>query len=120
MKQLKKRWSLIPENIDIILTHGPPFLHGDRTNHISGPNLENQFVGCKELTLRLNKIKPKYHISGHLHEGWGVTKDKQNNNTIFINAATVNSNYQVRDNNQKMYNPPVLFKIKTKSSKVPL
>ena len=107
----KQRWSKIPQNCDIVLTHGPPFLHGDRTNHVSGTQLENQYVGCKELLKRLNQVKPKYHVSGHLHEGWGVSKDKTNDVTTFINASTVDAAYHVKTRSNHMANPPVLFKI---------
>ena len=32
----------------------------------------------------VEKIKPKIHIFGHIHEGYGIYK---NNDTVFINSS---------------------------------
>ena len=111
----KKRWDIIGKDCNIVLTHGPPFLHGDETNAIFTHNkeikLEDRHVGCKQLLKRINEIEPKYHIFGHLHEGYGVTFDKENKNTMFMNASTVTFEYEVLDEQDNMYNPPFLFKL---------
>ena len=55
------QWELIPDNIDILITHGPPIGHGDRC---SGGNR----AGCVDLLFEIqNRIKPKAHIFGHIH-----------------------------------------------------
>lgn len=56
-------WNKIPDDTDILVTHGPPLGFGDLTaarNH----------VGCCELlsTIR-ERVKPKFNIFGHVHEG---------------------------------------------------
>jgi len=87
-------WQQIPQNTDILLTHGPP--HGilDKTY----ANLE---VGCEMLIKKINEIQPKYSIFGHIHEAAGQV---QKNNIHFINASVVNLRYQV-------VNLPVVFEI---------
>ncbi|XP_025832263.1 UPF0046 protein C25E10.12 [Agrilus planipennis] len=79
-----EKWNLIPENVDVLITHTPPVGHGDLT--CSGVR-----AGCVELLNSVQKrIKPKYHVFGHIHEGYGVTTDGK---IIFINATTCDINY---------------------------
>ena len=71
-------WNKIPEDTDILVTHSPPLGYGDL-------NGKNERRGCLELlnTIRF-RVKPKYHIYGHVHGGHGV---RSNGITTFINAA---------------------------------
>lgn len=48
---------------------------------------------------KTERIKPKYHIFGHVHEGYGITK---NEHTTFINASTCDAAYNP-------INPPIVF-----------
>jgi len=82
--EIRAKWDLIPENTDILITHGPPFSHGDQT---SG----GEQVGCTDLLEVIEKIKPKMHVFGHIHEGYGLTR---NESTIFINASICDEFYQ--------------------------
>lgn len=59
-------WELIPDDVDILLTHGPP--HGILDEVPTGMDKN---VGCEELRKRLKTIKPKLHLFGHIHEGYG-------------------------------------------------
>ncbi|KAI6656489.1 Metallophosphoesterase domain-containing protein 1 [Oopsacas minuta] len=90
-----KKWDQIPEDIDVLVTHGPPVGQGDLTK--GGIR-----SGCVELlkTVR-ERVKPRYHIFGHIHEAYGVTTDGY---TTYINASTCNLHY-------KPLNPPVVFDI---------
>jgi Icc-related predicted phosphoesterase len=74
---LAARWAQIPDDTDILVTHGPP--HGilDRTSR-------GQQVGDRELLDRVTQVRPVCHIFGHVHESSGVL-DRQG--TRFINAA---------------------------------
>ena len=54
---------MIPSDTDILVTHTPPVGHGDLC--CSGVR-----AGCVELlTTVQNRVKPKYHVFGHIHEG---------------------------------------------------
>lgn len=83
-EDILKKWQTIPTDIDILMTHGPPVGHGDLTGG-------NNNVGCVELLNTVQKrIKPKFHVFGHIHEGYGVTSDGY---TTFINASTCTRRY---------------------------
>uniref|UniRef100_A0A0N5BLI2 Metallophos domain-containing protein n=1 Tax=Strongyloides papillosus TaxID=174720 RepID=A0A0N5BLI2_STREA len=76
------KWNQIPSNIDILLTHTPPLGHGDFN---SWDKCDGVLAGCAELLNTVEmRIKPKYHVFGHIHQRRGVTT---NGTTIFINAA---------------------------------
>lgn len=90
--QLEKYWSLIPEDTDVLLTHGPPYEILDLT-------YRNCFAGSKSLKEIIQRSKIKYHIYGHIHEAYGIKKD---NNLTFINASICNETY-------KPINKPIIF-----------
>ena len=60
----QKLWSMIPENTDILITHGPPY-------GILDKNYNKMNCGCKPLLEKVMQIKPKLHVFGHIHEGSG-------------------------------------------------
>ena len=61
-----------------------------------------------ETILKLKEKAPKYHIFGHIHDDYGITKEKNNNiDTIFINAAIVTEYYHPK-------NKPILFYLESK------
>lgn len=62
---LREKWALIPDDIDILMTHGPPDGYGDRTSSTRG-------TGCKELRAALDRVAPRLHVFGHIHEDGGV------------------------------------------------
>lgn len=83
-EDILKKWQTIPADLDILMTHGPPVGHGDLTGG-------NNNVGCVELLNTIQKrVKPKFHVFGHIHEGYGVTSDGY---TTFINASTCTRRY---------------------------
>lgn len=91
-EELQRRWSSIPENIDVLITHGPPFGILDKTDR-------GEPVGCELLRAELDRVKPKVHVFGHIHEDYGQFVQ---NETRFINASTCNLQY-------KAVNPAVVI-----------
>jgi Icc-related predicted phosphoesterase len=85
--ELAKKWELIPADTDILITHGPP--HGILDE------VERQYwtenTGCEELLKRVEIIKPRLHVFGHIHCGYG-TKDEFG--VKFVNASTCDEQYQ--------------------------
>lgn len=57
-KQLREKFSFIPKDIDILISHGPPFQIGDMT-----PRGEN--AGSMALKHRIEVVRPKLHVFGH-------------------------------------------------------
>ena len=81
---LRKVWASIPEQTQVLLTHGPP--HGvlDRT-------FDGRLVGCEELSARLAAVRPRLHVFGHIHEGYGQTVRED---TLYLNASVCTLRYQ--------------------------
>ena len=82
--EIRAKWELIPKETDVLITHGPPLGHGDLTSH-------GECVGCADLLESVRQKRPKLHIFGHIHEGYGVM---QNEHTTFINASSCNLQYR--------------------------
>lgn len=75
---------LIPEGIDCLITHEPPAMILDKS---SGAHWGNMAIRNRVL-----KIKPKYHLFGHTHEGYGI---KKIGSTIYSNAALMNDKMEL-------------------------
>ena len=58
-----RKWNLIPEDTDVLITHSPPLGFGD----LCSTGIR---AGCVDLLHSVqNRVKPKYHVYGHIHEG---------------------------------------------------
>ncbi|EGD73264.1 metallophosphoesterase domain-containing protein 1 [Salpingoeca rosetta] len=89
------KWQEIPDDTDVLITHGPPVGHGDLCT-------SGQRAGCVDLLREIQtRVKPKLHVFGHIHEGYGTTTDGQ---TVFVNASTCTFNYRPT-------NPPLVFDV---------
>ena len=108
---IKRYWDLIPEDTDILMTHGPAYgildlcPQGDKLVHL----------GDKDLLEAVQRVKPKLFCFGHIHEGYGlVTIDEDecehtgiavdNIGTIFVNATCMNEIYKPK-------NPPIFVEL---------
>lgn len=80
---LAARWELIPGATDILLLHGPPYSFGDPTPR--GP------VGSPSLLRRIQEVKPKLAVAGHIHAGYGVYEV---GSTTLVNASLLNEDYE--------------------------
>lgn len=83
--EIKDHWDRISMNTDVLITHGPPQGVLDRT--VLGSE-----VGCEELREKLTQLKPRYHIFGHIHEGYGRYRSE---GTEYLNASVLNERYQL-------------------------
>lgn len=84
---IQKHWDKIPADVDILLTHGPPWKIMDQVK--AGPH-----TGSEDLLKTINEIKPPYHFFGHIHEEYGTWS---NGHTRFYNACVLNSDYQLQN-----------------------
>jgi Icc-related predicted phosphoesterase len=82
---IQRHWALIPDDIDVLITHGPVYQTLDLTS--DGKN-----VGCMDLLREVNRIAPKFHICGHIHESYGRIDEAE---TVFLNASVLNAQYQL-------------------------
>lgn len=82
--ELWAKWDQIPNDTDILITHGPP--HG----HLDAPGGRHIHVGCELLRDRVEALRPKIHVFGHIHGGAGYYF---NGHTHFINASVLDERY---------------------------
>lgn len=94
---LRQVWEKIPEDTDVLITHGPPYGILDRTLGYRENPPEN--VGCEDLMRRIEVVKPKYHVFGHIHCNYGI---ETNGETVFVNASNCNERYRA-------VNKPLVF-----------
>lgn len=92
--EIRQHWNLIPPDTDVLITHGPPVGILDFTQN-------GQHAGCEDLLVKIEEVKPKVHIFGHIHEGYG---DININDTRFINASVLNEQYA-------LVNQPIVFEL---------
>jgi len=85
-EELKAKWDLIPTNTDILITHGPAQTYLDT----AGAPYNTPLLGCELLKERIDLIKPKIHVCGHIHGGYGYYF---NGHTHFFNASILNERY---------------------------
>jgi Icc-related predicted phosphoesterase len=81
---IRKFWDMIPAKTDILITHGPPLGILDQTDR-------GEAAGCEDLLEAVHRIKPKLHLFGHIHEGYGM---KEIDGTTFINASIMDIEYR--------------------------
>lgn len=84
-EDIRQHWEKIPLNTDILITHGPPFGILDKTKR-------GELVGCKDILPFIEKIKPKLHVFGHIHEEYGMKKMDE---TVFVNASVLDERYDL-------------------------
>ncbi len=70
----------IPNDVDVLITHCPPFGILDFDN---GTN-----YGSKELLQRVSEVQPKLHLFGHIHNRYGLINSQH---TVFSNASLVDN-----------------------------
>lgn len=98
--EIQRHWDLIPDDTDVLITHGPPQGVLDQ----AAPRQGSDNLGCEMLTQtllsgRLKKVK--LHIFGHIHGGYGMELSK---GIFFANASVVDEAYRVK-------NAPIVFEL---------
>jgi Icc-related predicted phosphoesterase len=81
----------VPTDTNVLITHQPPYGFLDYSANIN--------YGDSKLLQIVLKIKPKYHLFGHIHGAYGIEKSEH---TTFVNSAILSENYQL------MYDPILL------------
>ena len=84
--ELSGKWEAIPDNTDILITHGPAF---GTLDTVTGRPWDS--LGCELLAERIERLRPKIHVCGHIHSGYGYDfKD----GTHFFNASVLDEQYE--------------------------
>ena len=84
---IRRYWDLIPDDLDVLITHGPPYGVLDQ---LYG---KGEHLGCEELLKAVEAKRPRLHVFGHIHSGHGVA---HNEHTRFVNASLLDERYNVR------------------------
>ena len=93
--KIRKHWDLIPDDTDVLITHEPPYGTLDK------PHILAKHAGCQYLLGAVLRIKPRLHIFGHVHGGYGREAAW---NMMLINCAVV-------DNARTLVNPPTVVEL---------
>ena len=72
----------IPEDIDVLITHCPPYGVLDFD--------DERNWGSEELLTAVTKLSPQAHLFGHIHKNHGI---KHIGTTVYSNAAIMNDDY---------------------------
>jgi len=79
--ELAAKWKKIPDRVDVLVTHGPPYGFGDRIEW--GGVIRR--VGCVDLAARVRELAPSLHLFGHIHQDPGVWTEGE---TVYANVTT--------------------------------
>lgn len=91
--KLHTLWATIPDDTDVIVTHGPPKGVLDLAYHKVDNKWLLEYCGCAALLKRIYEVNPKLCCFGHIHDNednlnYG-TRTITFLNTIFSNGAVV-------------------------------
>lgn len=75
---------MIPDGVDILVTHEPPIMILDKSSNIHWGNTS--------LRNRVFQIKPNYHLFGHAHESHGIVQEAD---IVFANGAILDDQYNI-------------------------
>ena len=92
-----RHWDMIPLDTDVLITHGP-------MKGILDMTTRGVSTGCPYLLEKSAEMTNlKLFVCGHIHEAYG--KFEFPDGGVFVNASTLNFNYQVQ-------NKPIVIEIK--------
>ncbi len=86
-------WSKIPNDTDVLITHGPAYNKLDRVMKPVRKDQTKLNLGCPYLANVIEEINPQLHICGHIHSSQGIL-DISEPTTTHINAASLGEDYQ--------------------------
>lgn len=87
---LRERFSAIPDDTDIVISHGPPYGYLDVCQKMITEDTEHLWpvsvhTGSHALMETIERVKPKLVLCGHIHQGRGISK---HDTTLIVNAAS--------------------------------
>jgi len=85
---ISRKWELIPDDTDVLITHGPPFSILDSTE---SSRHYYELVGCRALQKKVKKLDLSAHLFGHVHSVKDIrnsgTKTMHGLKTVFSNGS---------------------------------
>jgi Icc-related predicted phosphoesterase len=99
-EDIKRYWDMIPEDTDVLITHGPPHGICDEAYRV-GYNI-TEHTGCKDLFDATLRIAPKLHIFGHIH---------YSGQTQYVSPKTTYANVSMLNEAYLVWGKPTVFDI---------
>ncbi len=93
-RALEEKWAMIPDGVDILVTHAPPAGVMDQ----DGPVCH----GCSDLNDAIQVKQPTLHVFGHIHNRHGILNDAQ---TTFMNCNVQQGGSSLRSALSFQYDP---------------
>lgn len=93
LPELERRYAMVPEGTNIIVSHGPPLGYGDFA--------WNRRAGARAANQAIDRVRPKAFINGHIHEGYGSYSYRcpDGHFVDVYNCSYVDERYRVRSEN---------------------
>lgn len=85
-ERLEWFYDSMPADLDVLVTHGPPFGILDR-------NQQGHPCGSRALLEAVSTKPPRVHVFGHIHEGGGQVRLRDG--VTFVNASVHDERYQL-------------------------
>lgn len=87
--ELYDKFVQVPDGLDILVTHGPPW--GILDQSVTARTIN---CGSRALLKAVQDAKPRYHIFGHIHQRGNMTY--KSSNTEFMNVSHCDKFYRPR------------------------
>jgi len=86
--EIKRHWDKIPNDTDVLITHGPP-------SDLLDVTYSGKRDGCQDLREAIERVKPKLHVFGHFHRSYGraALSHVGDKITVLINASICDESY---------------------------
>jgi Icc-related predicted phosphoesterase len=99
-EEIKRHWDMIPNDTDVLITHGPP--HGI-CDEAYRPNYNiTEHTGCADLAEAVLRVAPKLHLFGHIH---------YSGQTSYIGPKTTYANVSMMNEGYLVWGKPTVFDI---------
>lgn len=89
---IQAHWNLIPDFVNVLITHGPPF---GILNQVHRSSSVIEHTDCPSLLARVQCVKPSLHLFGHIHEG---DEYVERDGVAYHNVSSMNEHYQMTHN----------------------
>lgn len=103
-EDLEAVYAQIPEGIDVLVSHQPPYGHGDSYFDLATGKIEH--LGSLELLEAIKRVHPQLVICGHIHDGYGRT---ESDGIPVYNVSVVDEQY-------RLVHPPTVIDVSPQGS----